>query len=104
LCGRVITTSSACTSASQAIGFSYETLQAGKQEVMIAGGGEELSFGIAAVFDRLFATSTRTDAPEATPRPYDRDRDGLVVGDGAVSLILEPLDRARARGAPIYAE
>lgn len=102
--GRIIPSSSACTSASQAIGFAFETLQAGKQKVMIAGGGEELSFGTTAVFDRLFATSTRNDAPTTTPRPFDRDRDGLVVGEGAVSLILETLEHAQARGAPIYAE
>ncbi len=102
--GRIIPSSSACTSASQAIGFAFETLQAGKQSVMIAGGGEELSFGTTAVFDRLFATSTRNDAPETTPRPFDRDRDGLVIGEGGVSLILETLERAQARGAPIHAE
>ncbi len=102
--GRIIPASSACTSASQAIGFAFETLQAGKQDVMLAGGGEELSFGTTAVFDRLFATSTRNDAPTATPRPFDRDRDGLVVGEGAVTLVLETLEHAQARGAPIYAE
>lgn len=102
--GRIIPSSSACTSASQAIGFAFETLQAGKQKVMIAGGGEELSFGTTAVFDRLFATSTRNDAPATTPRPFDRDRDGLVVGEGAVSLVLETLEHARARGATIHAE
>lgn len=102
--GRIIPSSSACTSASQAIGFAFETLQAGKQKVMIAGGGEELSFGTTAVFDRLFATSTRNDEPDATPRPFDRDRDGLVVGEGAVSLVLETLEHAQARGAAIHAE
>jgi len=102
--GRIIPSSSACTSASQAIGFAFETLQAGKQTVMIAGGGEELSIGTTGVFDRLFATSTRNDAPATTPRPFDRDRDGLVVGEGAVSVILETLEHAQARGAPIYAE
>lgn len=102
--GRIIPSSSACTSASQAIGFAFETLQAGKQKVMIAGGGEELSFGTTAVFDRLFATSTRNEAPATTPRPFDRDRDGLVVGEGAVSLVLETLEHAQARGAPIHAE
>jgi len=56
------------------------------------------------VFDTLYATSTRNDAPELTPRPFDRDRDGLIIGEGACTLILERLDTAKARGAKIYAE
>jgi 3-oxoacyl-[acyl-carrier-protein] synthase II len=56
------------------------------------------------VFDTLFATSTKNDAPSTTPRPYDRDRDGIVIGEGATTLILEERDRALARGAPIMAE
>lgn len=102
--GRIIPSSSACTSGSQAIGFACETIRAGKQTVMIAGGAEELSIGPTAVFDTLFATSTRNDAPHTTPRPFDRDRDGLVVGEGAATLILEDLEHAQQRGAPIYAE
>jgi 3-oxoacyl-[acyl-carrier-protein] synthase II len=102
--GRIIPSSSACTSGSQAIGFAYETIKYGKQMVMIAGGAEELSLGPSAVFDTLFATSTRNDAPHTTPRPFDRDRDGLVVGEGAATLILEELGHASARGAHIYAE
>lgn len=102
--GRIIPSSSACTSGSQAIGFAYETIRAGKQTVMIAGGAEELSIGPTAVFDTLFATSTRNAAPHTTPRPFDRDRDGLVVGEGAATLILEELEHAQQRGAPIYAE
>ncbi|MGH8321392.1 MAG: beta-ketoacyl-ACP synthase, partial [Gammaproteobacteria bacterium] len=102
--GRIIPSSSACTSGSQAIGFGYETIKYGKQTVMIAGGAEELSVGPSAVFDTLFATSTRNDAPHTTPRPFDRDRDGLVVGEGAATLILEELEHARQRGARIYAE
>ncbi len=102
--GRIIPSSSACTSASQAIGFAYEAIRYGKQTLMIAGGGDELSLGSCAVFDTLFATSTRNDAPETTPRPFDKQRDGLVVGEGAVSLILEELEHAQARGASIYAE
>ncbi len=102
--GRIIPSTSACASGSQAIGFAYETIQAGKQRVMIAGGGEELSIGTTAVFDRLYATSTRNDAPETTPRPFDRDRDGLVIGEGAATLVLEDLEHARARGATIHAE
>ena len=102
--GRVIPSSSACTSGSQAIGFAYETIKYGKQTVMIAGGAEELSVGPTAVFDTLFATSRRNDAPTTTPRPFDKKRDGLVVGEGAATLILEDLEHAQARGAPIYAE
>ena len=102
--GRVIPSSSACTSGSQAIGFAYETIKYGKQAVMIAGGAEELSVGPTAVFDTLFATSRRNDAPTTTPRPFDKNRDGLVVGEGAATLILEDLEHAQARGAPIYAE
>lgn len=102
--GRVIPSSSACTSGSQAIGFAYEAIRDGKQKVMVAGGGEELSAGSAAVFDTLFATSTRNDAPHTSPRPFDKDRDGLVIGEGAATLILEDMGFAQARGAHIYAE
>jgi len=102
--GRLIPTSSACTSGSQAIGYAYEAIRYGKQALMLAGGAEELSAAGAAVFDTLFATSTRNDAPYATPRPFDRDRDGLVVGEGAATLVLEELEHARARGARIHAE
>lgn len=102
--GRTIPSASACTSGSQAIGFAMEAIQAGKQDVMVAGGAEELSIGTTGAFDRLYATSTRNDQPEATPRPFDRDRDGLVVGEGAATLILEDLEHAQARGAPIHAE
>ena len=103
--GRIITTSSACTSGSQGIGYAYEAIQSGKQVAMIAGGSEELHPTDAAIFDTLFATSVKyNDTPELTPRPFDRDRDGLVVGEGAGTLILEELEHARARGARIYAE
>lgn len=102
--GRIVTTSSACTSGSQGIGYAYEAIKAGYQTAMIAGGADELDVATAAVFDTLYATSTRNDAPESTPRPFDRDRDGLVVGEGASTLILENLGHALARGARIYAE
>lgn len=102
--GRIIPSSSACTSSSQAIGFACECIQAGKQVLMLAGGAEELSALGAAVFDTLFATSTCNDTPETTPRPFDRDRDGLVVGEGAATLVLEEREHALARGARIYAE
>lgn len=104
LTGRVITTSSACTSGSQGIGYAYEAIRWGRADVMIAGGAEELDVTMAAVFDTLFATSTRNDRPEASPRPFDRDRDGLVIGEGAASLILEEREHAVARGARIYCE
>jgi 3-oxoacyl-[acyl-carrier-protein] synthase II len=102
--GRIITTSSACTSGSQGIGYAYEAVRSGQQRAMIAGGAEELCVTEAAVFDTLFATSVRNDAPQTTPRPFDADRDGLVLGEGAGTLILEDWDYARARGATIYAE
>ncbi len=102
--GRVITTSSACTSGSQAVGYSYEAIKYGHADVMVAGGAEELCPTMAIVFDTLFATSCRNDAPQTAPCPYDRDRDGLVIGEGAASLILEEREHALARGATIYAE
>ena len=102
--GRIITTSSACTSGSQGIGYAYEAIRGGKQRAMIAGGAEELCVTEVAIFDTLFATSVRNDAPETTPRPFDAERDGLVLGEGAGTLILEDWEHARARGATIYAE
>ncbi|KFI08192.1 beta-ketoacyl-ACP synthase [Massilia sp. BSC265] len=104
LTGRVITTSSACTSGSQGIGYAFEAIQSGKQLAMIAGGAEELCATEAAVFDTLFATSVRNDSPQATPSPFDRKRDGLVIGEGAGCLILEEREHALARGAAVYAE
>jgi len=104
LTGRVIPTSSACTSGSQGIGYAYEAIRFRHADVMVAGGSDELCPSEAGVFDALFATSTRNDEPATTPRPYDRDRDGLVIGEGAGTLILEELEHARARGARIYAE
>lgn len=102
--GRVITTSSACTSGSQGIGYAYEAIRSGSQDMMLAGGAEELCPTEAAVFDTLYATSTANDKPETSPRPFDRDRDGLVIGEGACTLVLERRDLALARGAKIYAE
>ncbi|MGK7245480.1 beta-ketoacyl-ACP synthase [Buttiauxella agrestis] len=102
--GRVIPTSSACTSGSQAIGYAWEAIRHGYQTVMVAGGAEELCPSEAAVFDTLFATSQRNERPKSTPSPFDVQRDGLVIGEGAGTLILEDLDHALARGATIYAE
>ncbi|WP_333654652.1 beta-ketoacyl-ACP synthase [Acinetobacter johnsonii] len=102
--GLTLPTSSACTSGSMAIGQAYEAIKYGKQTVMIAGGAEELSAAGSAVFDVLLATSVQNDRPETTPRPFDANRDGLVVGEGAGCLILEEYEHAQARGATIYAE
>jgi 3-oxoacyl-[acyl-carrier-protein] synthase II len=102
--GRLIPTCSACTSGSQAIGFAYEAIRDGRQTVMLAGGAEEMHPIDAAVFDIMYAASTRNADPTTTPRPFDRDRDGLVVGEGAATLVLEALDHARARGAAIRGE
>ncbi|WP_261858821.1 beta-ketoacyl-ACP synthase [Photobacterium sanguinicancri] len=102
--GRVIPTSSACTSGSQAIGYAYEAIKHGYQTVMVAGGAEELCPTESAVFDTLFATSLKNDSPKKTPSPYDTDRDGLVIGEGAGTLVLEEYEHAVARGATIYAE
>ena len=102
--GRIIPTSSACTSGSQGLGYAFEAIRYGRQTLMLAGGAEELSAASAAVFDTLFATSTRNDEPTLTPRPFDRTRDGLVVGEGAATLVLEEYEHAKARGAHILAE
>jgi 3-oxoacyl-[acyl-carrier-protein] synthase II len=102
--GRLVPTGTACTSGSLAIGNAYELIKYGLQDVMIAGGAEEFSPTQVAVFDTLFATSLRNDAPKTTPSPYDANRDGLVIGEGACTFILEEYERAKARGAKIYAE
>lgn len=102
--GRVIPSVSACTSGSMGIGYAYEAIKFGLQDVMLAGGAEELCPTEAALFDALYATSTRNDEPQLTPRPFDRDRDGLVIGEGGCTLVLEELDSALRRGARIYAE
>ncbi|MCH9691965.1 MAG: beta-ketoacyl-ACP synthase [Gammaproteobacteria bacterium] len=104
ICGRVYTTSSACTSASQGIGYAFEAVRNGNQIAMVAGGAEELCATEAAVFDTLFATSTQNETPTTVPRPFDRQRDGLVIGEGAGTFIVEEYEHAKARGAKIYAE
>jgi 3-oxoacyl-[acyl-carrier-protein] synthase II len=104
LTGRLVSTCSACTSGSQGIGSAYETIRFGRQDVMVAGGAEELDGIDAAIFDVLYAASTRNDEPTRTPRPYDADRDGTVVAEGAGTLVLEELEFAKQRGARIYAE
>ncbi|MCY1390826.1 3-oxoacyl-[acyl-carrier-protein] synthase 2 [compost metagenome] len=104
LTGRLIPTSSACTSGSQGIGYAYEAIKFGRLPLMLAGGAEELCPTEAMVFDALYATSLKNDAPHSSPRPYDLDRDGLVIGEGSGMLVLEELEHALARGAHIYAE
>ncbi|WP_137818684.1 beta-ketoacyl-ACP synthase [Pseudomonas sp. 2FG] len=102
--GRLIPTSSACTSGSQGIGYAYEAIKFGRLPLMLAGGAEELCPTEAMVFDALYATSLKNDAPHTSPRPYDSGRDGLVIGEGAGILVLEELEHALARGARIHAE
>src|SRR5690606_15421436 len=102
--GRLIPTSSACTSGSQGIGYAYEAIKFGRLPLMLAGGAEELCPTEAMVFDALYATSLKNDAPHTSPSPYDTGRDGLVIGEGACTLVLEELEHALARGAHIYAE
>jgi len=102
--GRVISTCAACVSASQAIGAGYETIRAGIQDVMLCGGAEEMHFSHAAIFDIMFAASRRNDEPDLTPRPFDKGRDGLVIGEGAGTFVLESYEHAKARGAHIYGE
>ena len=102
--GRVIPSGTACTSGSLAIGYAYEAIKNGIQDVMIAGGAEEFDITQVAVFDTLYATSTKNDTPEKSPAPFDTARDGLVIGSGAGTLILEEYEHAIARGAKIYAE
>jgi len=103
--GRVFSPSSACTSSSQSIGMAYETIKYGIQDVMLAGGAEEVHHTTAATFDILnVASKGFNDRPYLTPAPFDKDRDGVVVGEGAGIIVLEELEHAKKRGAKIYAE
>jgi 3-oxoacyl-[acyl-carrier-protein] synthase II len=102
--GRLLPTGTACTSGSLAIGEACEAIKFGRQDVMIAGGAEEFSATQVAVFDTLFATSRLNEDFGSTPRAFDSSRDGLVIGDGAATLILEEREHALARGATILAE
>ena len=104
LTGRIIPTSSACSSGSQGIGYAYEAIKYGMIEMMLAGGGEEFCPSEVYVFDSLYAASRRNNEPAKTPRPYDAGRDGLVIGEGAGIVGRESLVHAQARGAKIYAE
>jgi 3-oxoacyl-[acyl-carrier-protein] synthase II len=98
-------TCTACSASAHAIGDAYEIIRRGDADVMIAGGSEAAitPMGIGG-FGALRALSTRNDEPERASRPFDKDRDGFIVGEGAGVLILEEYDRAKARGARIYAE
>lgn len=102
--GRIIPTSSACTSASQGIGYAVESIRSGSQKIMIAGGSEELSTALLFLFDSMYATSPCKDEDLLAPRPFDAARDGLVIGEGACALILEERSFAESRGARVYAE
>ena len=102
--GRLLPTGTACTSGSLAIGLAFEQIAYGMQDFMIAGGAEEFTVTQVAVFDTLFATSRRNEEPKLTPKAFDKNRDGLVIGDGAATLILEEREHAIARGAKILAE
>jgi 3-oxoacyl-[acyl-carrier-protein] synthase-1 len=102
--GRAFTISSACTSATHAIGQAMELIRLGRQEIVICGGAEELHDKAAMCFDVMNALSTTSVAGERVACPYDADRDGIVLGGGAGVLVLESLESARARGARILAD
>ncbi len=97
--------SSACSTSAHCIGNAAELIQLGKQDLMFAGGGEELHWTLSVMFDAMGALSSKfNDRPEAASRAYDRDRDGFVISGGGGTLVLEELEHARARGAKIYGE
>lgn len=103
--GRVISSSTACTTSSQSIGFGYEAVKFGMQDAMLCGGADEYDTTTVAVFDNLLACSTEfNETPQLTPRPFDVRRDGLVVGEGAGAVVLEAYEMARQRGAVILGE
>jgi len=97
--------SSACSTSANCIGNAYEMIQWGKQDVMFAGGGEELDWTLSELFDAMGAMSSKFNAtPQKASRAYDKSRDGFVISGGGGILILEELEHAKARGAKIYAE
>jgi 3-oxoacyl-[acyl-carrier-protein] synthase-1 len=97
--------SSACATSNHCIGNGAELIQWDKQDVVFAGGGEELDWTLSVLFDAMGAMSTHfNDTPEAASRPYDKERDGFVIAGGGGVLVLEELEHARARGAKIYGE
>ncbi len=103
--GVVMATSAACASSLQAIGLGYDLIRLGRQTAVLCGGAEELHPTVTASFDVVYAASTEyNDDPQRGPRPFDRDRDGLVCGEGGGVVVLEDYDHAVKRGAPILAE
>ncbi|MDZ7804119.1 beta-ketoacyl-ACP synthase I [Thiohalophilus sp.] len=97
--------SSACSTSAHCIGNGYELIQMGKQDIVFAGGGEEVHWTLSVLFDAMGALSSKyNDAPETASRTYDVDRDGFVISGGGGVLVLEELEHAKARGATIYAE
>ncbi|MCJ7771772.1 MAG: 3-oxoacyl-ACP synthase [Desulfobacterales bacterium] len=103
--GRVISSSTACTTSSQSIGYGYEAVKFGLQDAMLCGGADEYDTTTVAVFDNLLACSVDfNETPHLTPRPFDAKRDGLVVGEGAGAVMLEEYEFAKKRGATILAE
>ena len=105
LLGSVFTTSSACASSGHAIGLALQSIRSGEADVVVTGGAESSTTPLAlAGFCSAKAVSTRNDEPELASRPFDKDRDGFVMGEGCGILVLEELERAQARGATIYAE
>jgi 3-oxoacyl-[acyl-carrier-protein] synthase II len=105
LLGTCFTTSSACASAGHAIGMAWRAIQLGDADVVVTGGSESATTPLSlAGFASAKALSTRNDDPAGASRPFDKDRDGFVMGEGCGILVLEDLERARKRGARIYAE
>ena len=105
LLGTTFTTSSACASAGHAIGMALNSIRAGESDIVITGGAETATTRLSiSGFASAKALSTRNDEPERASRPFDRDRDGFVMGEGAGILVFEELERAKKRGARIYAE
>ena len=103
--GSVIATSAACASSLQALGTGFDLIRYNTQDLVLCGGAEELHPTVTGSFDILFATSVKyNETPEKTPRPFDKDRDGLVCGEGAGIIVLEELEHAKKRGANILAE
>ena len=97
--------SSACATSGHCIGNGMELIQYGKQDIVFAGGGEELNWGMSGMFDAMTALSSKyNDTPEKASRPYDKTRDGFVIAGGGGVLVLEEYEHAKARGAKIYAE
>ena len=99
-----LTSSAACASSSQAIGLASLLIRSGLQDCIVCGGAQEANMFSVASFDGIQAFSTRENEPTKACRPFDRDRDGLVPGGGAATVILESLEHAVKRGAPILGE